>query len=61
MDEQKLKGFNVRLSALLLEYDCDLAIEDVPATKKIIVVPKKKPEVTPEVIKVEPIPESEQN
>lgn len=41
MDEAKLKEFNEELKALLEKYNVALTIEDVPATKKIVVVSKE--------------------
>lgn len=42
MEETKLKEFNEKLQALLKEYDISLSVEEIPAQKKIVVVPNKK-------------------
>ncbi len=41
MEETKLAEFNKELTALLKKYGVILTIEDVPATKKIVVAPVK--------------------
>lgn len=43
MDEIKLVEFNTKLTALLKEYNVGLNVEDVPSTKKIVVVPLEQP------------------
>lgn len=44
MDKETLEKFNTELKALLVKYDVSLTLEDVPATKKIVVVSNKKVE-----------------
>lgn len=39
MDKEKLAEFNNELKALLEKYNVSLTIEDVPATKRIVVAP----------------------
>ncbi len=47
MQEEKLKEFNQELTDLLKKYEVTLTIEDVPATKRIVVAPvKTQSEVT---------------
>ena len=42
MDKQKLEQFNIELKALLVKYDCQISLEDGPATKRLVVIPNKK-------------------
>lgn len=39
MNQEQLKEFNKKLKALLDEYKVVLQVEDVPATKRIVVAP----------------------
>lgn len=41
VDPKKLEEFNIELGQLLTKYGFEMGIEDVPATKKIIVTPRK--------------------
>lgn len=42
---EKQKEFQEEFSALLKKYDVSLTVQEVPATRKIVVVPNKKEEV----------------
>lgn len=44
MQNEKLAEFNKELQALLAKYEVTLVIEDVPASKKIVIAPVKKEE-----------------
>lgn len=44
MEAEKLKEFNKELQALLTKYEVTLTIEDVPASKKIVITSIKKEE-----------------
>lgn len=45
MEPELQQQFNEEMRALLEKYEVELGIEDIPATKKIVIVPKKKEEV----------------
>lgn len=44
MQNEKLVEFKKELQALLTKYEVTLVIEDVPASKKIVIAPVKKEE-----------------
>jgi len=43
MNEETLKQFNEELKALLGKYDVALTVEEMPAQKRIVVVPNETP------------------
>jgi hypothetical protein len=42
MEKQKQVEFQEELSALLKKYDLVMGVQDVPASKKVVFMPKKK-------------------
>jgi hypothetical protein len=43
MNEETLNQFNEELKALLGKYNVALTVEEVPATKRIVVIPNEAP------------------